>query len=166
MRELVAFPVVVLTVILQSAVISQISLLSGFGDLTLVVVVAWALQDGVTTAFHWAVLAAMLTSLVSGLPWIATLAGLLAGVVLAQALQRRIWRAPLLAMFAVTFIGSLTTQSISYLTLSALAVPLPFNESFTRVVLPGLLMSLLFSVPVFWIMRDLARWVNPVLETE
>lgn len=166
MRELVAFPAVVLTVILQSAVISQISLLSGFGDLTLVVVIAWALQDGVTTAFHWAVLAAMLTSLVSGLPWIATLAGLLAGVVLAQALQRRIWHAPLLAMFAVTFIGSLITQSISYLTLTALAVPLPFNESFTRVVLPGLLMSLLFSVPVFWIMRDLARWVNPVLETE
>jgi len=60
MRHLVAFPILALAVILQSAIVSRISLLSGYADLVLVIVIGWALQEGVTTAWHWAVLAGAL----------------------------------------------------------------------------------------------------------
>jgi len=54
MRNLIAFPLLVLAIILQSSVISQIKLISGYADLMLIVLAAWALQDRVTSAWHWA----------------------------------------------------------------------------------------------------------------
>ena len=69
MRHLVAFPILALAVILQSAIVSRIALLSGYADLVLVIVVAWAIQEQVTTAWHWAILAGVMEAVVTGLPW-------------------------------------------------------------------------------------------------
>ena len=52
MRNLVAVPVILLTVILQSAVISRVYLLSGIADLPLVMLAAWALQEEVDSAWR------------------------------------------------------------------------------------------------------------------
>ena len=78
MRNLVAFPILALAVILQSAVVSRASLLGGFADLPMVVVIAWALQDNVNTGWHWAIVAGVMTAFVSGLPWIVPILGFLA----------------------------------------------------------------------------------------
>jgi len=43
---------------------------------------------------------------------------------------------------------------------------MPLTDSFTLVILPSALLNLLFSIPVFWLTRDLSRWVNPVEEEE
>lgn len=166
MRDLVAFPVLLLSVLLQSAVMSQVKLLAGYADLTLVVVIAWALQDGVRTAWHWALVASAMTAFVSGVPWMAVFAGNLLAVFLAQALQRRIWQAPFLAMFVVTFFSAILSQIFAYLALSLLSAPLPFRESFGLVILPSVLLSLLAGIPVYLIVRDIARWVYPSEEVE
>ena len=63
MRNLIAAPVIVLVVILQSAVISRITLLSGYADLALVMLAAWALQEDVESAWHWAVATGLLVGL-------------------------------------------------------------------------------------------------------
>ena len=65
MRNLVAVPVILLTVILQSAVISRVYLLSGSADLPLVMLAAWALQDGVDSAWHWAIATGLLVGFIS-----------------------------------------------------------------------------------------------------
>jgi rod shape-determining protein MreD len=166
LRNLVAFPILILSVVLQSAVVSRVTLLAGFADLPLVLVIAWAIQDGVASAWHWAVLAGILTAFVSGLPWLVPLAGFLAAVFLARVLQRRIWQAPLLAMFSVTFLASLLFHVFSYIVLSIFRSPLPFGDSFSLVTLPSVLLNMLLAIPVFWLMRDLARWVYPVEEAE
>ncbi|GER81241.1 MAG: hypothetical protein JETCAE02_03830 [Anaerolineaceae bacterium] len=166
MRQLIAFPALALAVILQSAIVSRITLLSGFADLVLVVVVAWALQEGVTSAWHWSVLAGIATASISGLPWWAPLSGFLAATLLARFVQRRIWQAPLLAMFAVTFFASMFSYFISYAALALMGASMPLTDSFTLVILPSALLNLLFSIPVFWLTRDLSRWVNPVEEEE
>jgi hypothetical protein len=114
MRNLVAFPILILAVVLQSAIVSRISLLAGFGDLVLVMLVAWALQEGVVTGWHWAGLAALLMAFVSGLPWFVTLISYFASIFMAQLLQRRIWQAPMLAMFLVTFLGTLFYHLLSF----------------------------------------------------
>ncbi len=166
MRNLVAFPILILAVILQSAVVTRMSLLNGFADLPLVLVIAWALQEGVTSAWHWAVLGGALTGFVSGLPLPVPLAVFLAAVFLARILQRRIWQAPLLAMFGVTFLASLFMYLLSYIVLSVFRSPLPFGDSFSLIALPGVLLNMLLAIPVFWLMRDLARWVYPLEEEE
>lgn len=166
MRQLIAFPVLALAVILQSAIVSRITLLSGFADLVLVIVIGWSLQESVTTAWHWGLLAGVLTASISGLPWWIPLAGILMAVLLARVFQRRIWQAPLLAMFAVTFLASMFSYLVSYIALVLMGASMPLSDSFTLVILPGALLNLLLAIPVFWLMRDLSRWVNPVEDEE
>jgi hypothetical protein len=166
MRNLVAFPILVLAVIIQSAVISRTTLLSGFADLPLVIVVAWSLQENVTTGWHWALLGGLLTAFVSGIPWIVPLGGFLFAIVLARFIQLRIWQAPLLAVLGVTFFATLFSHLLSYIVLTVSQVPLPFSDTFSLITLPSVLLNMLLAIPVFWLMRDLARWVVPVEEEE
>ena len=137
MAVLVSIPALGLALIVQTAILSRINLLSGSADLILLV------------------------GYVSALPMFAPVAGYLIVMGLARLLQRRIWQAPLLAMFAVTFAGTLAMQLIAYVTLWLLGSPLPLGDSFSQVILPSALLNLLLSIPVHALMRDLARWLHP-----
>ena len=166
MRNLIAVPVIVLAVMLQSTVISSIKLLSGFADLPLVMLAAWALQEEVDTAWQWAVAAGALVGFVSGIHWLIPVVSYLIVVALAQVFQRRVWQAPLLAMFSVTFLGTIVLYAISLSVLRVLGVPLSITEVLGRLALPGILLNLLLAIPVFAVMRDVARWVYPAPEVE
>jgi hypothetical protein len=164
MRNIIAIPLLGLAVILQSTIVSQFSLLAGYADLLLIILGAWALQKGVTTGFHWAFLASIMVSIVSRLPWLVTLAGYGGVVFLAMILQQRVWQAPLLAMFSVTFLGTLFVNLLSYLYLRLTGDPLPFGDAMGLITLPSLLLNLLLSLPIYALMRDVAGWVFPVEE--
>jgi hypothetical protein len=166
MRNLVAVPVILLTVILQSAVISRVYLLSGIADLPLVMLAAWALQDGVDSAWHWAIATGLLIGFVSGISWFVPVAGYVTVVVLAYLFQRRIWQAPLLAMFTITFIGTVIVSFLSFAVLRFADVVLPISDVLGLVMLPSVLLNMLLAIPVYAVMRDLARWVYPAPEVE
>jgi len=161
MRNVVAAPVIILAVLLQSAVISRVPLLSGFADLPLVILAAWALQEGVDTAWHWAIAAGLLVGFVSGIPWFVPVISYILVVSLAQILQRRVWQAPLLAMFLVSFLGTIVINLLSLVTLRIFGVPLPIADTLGLLTLPSVLLNLLLAIPVYAIMRDLARWMHP-----
>jgi hypothetical protein len=166
MRNLIAIPVIGLAAILQSAIASQFPLLGGTADLVLVLVAAWALQEAVTTGFHWAFLASVLVSLVSSLPWVIHFACYTGVVLLALMLQRRVWQVPMLAMFSITFVGTLMLHlmSMAYLNLSGATVPL--GDSLGLITLPSVLLNMLIAIPIFALMRDLAGWVFRTEETQ
>jgi hypothetical protein len=166
MRNLIAFPLLGLAVMLQSAIISQVSLLSGYADLILILLAAWALQKHVTSAWHWALLAGVMVGFVTRLPWLVVFGGYLAVVFIAQLLQRRVWQAPLLAMFGVTFMGTLFMHSLSYAILSLSGTPLSIGDALGLITLPSLLLNMLFAIPVHALMRDMARWVYSSEEFE
>ncbi len=166
MRNLIALPIIVLAVILQSAIVSRVYLLSGFADLPLVMLAAWALQDEVETAWQWAVATGLLVGFVSKMPLFAPILGYLVVVALAQTLQRRVWQAPLLAMFSVTFLGTILVSLLSLAVLRLSGVPLPLSDSLGLLTLPGVLLNMLLAIPAYAVMRDLARWVYPSPEAE
>ncbi len=161
MRNLVAIPLLALVVIVQSAIVPSFSLLSGYADVLLVLLAAWALQDGVETALQWAFLGSVMLSLVSHLPWYIYLASYVGMVLLARVLQGRVWQVPLLAMFIVTFLGTLLMHLLTYTYLFFSGDPLPLGDTMGLVTLPSLLLNLLIAIPLFGMMRDLARWVYP-----
>jgi hypothetical protein len=161
MRNIIAFPLLGLAVILQSSIVSQIVLLSGFADLILILLAAWALQDRVDTAWHWAIVASVMVGFVTRMPWLIVVIGYLAVVYMAQLLQRRVWQAPLLAMFSVTFAGTLFIQLLSYGYLTISGTSIRLDDSLGLIILPSLLLNMLIAIPVYAIMRDLARWVYP-----
>jgi hypothetical protein len=166
MRNLVAAPVILLTVILQSAVISRVYLLSGIADLPLVMLAAWALQEEVDSAWHWAVATGLLVGFVSGISWIVPFSGYIAVVMLARIFQRRVWQAPLLAMFSITFLGTILISLLSIVALRFSGVQLPLGDVLGLLTLPGVLLNMLIAIPVYAVMRDLARWVYPTPEVE
>jgi rod shape-determining protein MreD len=166
MRNLIAVPVIILTVILQSAIFSRITLLSGFADLSLIMLAAWALQEEVESAWHWAAAAGLLVGFVSGVPLIVPVVSYGIVVALAKMLQRRVWQAPLLAMFSVTFMGTIIVNLLTLLVLRFLGVPLAIGDTLGLLILPAVLLNMLFAIPVYAIMRDLASWVYPSMEIE
>ena len=166
MRNLIAIPVILLTVMLQSAVISRVYLLSGIADLPLVMLAAWALQDGVDSAWHWAIATGLLVGFISGISWVVPVGGYIAVVVMSYLFQRRVWQAPLLAMFTITFLGTILVSLFSMVVLQFSGVELPMSDVLGLVMLPGVLLNMLLAIPVYAVMRDLARWVYPTPEVE
>jgi hypothetical protein len=164
MRNLVAIPLLALAVIAQSAILPAFSLLAGYADLLLVLLAAWALQEGVDTAFQWAFLGSLMVSFVSHLPWFIYLGGYVGVVFLARLLQRRVWQVPLLAMFTVTFLGTVLMHVLSFVYLRLFGGLISLGDSMGLVTLPSVLLNLLIAIPVFGMMRDLARWVFPSAE--
>ncbi len=166
MRNLVAAPVIILAVMLQSAIFSRVTLLSGIADLPLVMLAAWALQEEVETAWHWAVATSILVGFVSGIHWLVPILSYLTIVGLAQIFQRRVWQAPLLAMFSITFLGTITMSLFSLVVLRLVGISLPLSDVLGLVTLPSILLNMLLAIPAYAVMRDLARWVYPTPEVE
>jgi cell shape-determining protein MreD len=161
MAILFSIPVLGLALIIQTAIVSRINLLAGSADIVLLVVVAWGLQPNVKWPWVWAVLAGALVGYVSGLPVFIAPVSYLLIMGMARLMQRRVWQAPLLAMFAVTFLGTLLMQVMTYVTLWLLGNQLAVGDVFLQVTLPSILLNLFLSIPIHALMRDTARWLYP-----
>ena len=158
---LVAIPVLGLAIILQTSIVSRMTLLSGNADLILLVLAAWGLQERARGTWAWGMAASLLVGMASGIPWYIYLVGYLAVVGVARLLMHRIWQAPLLAMFAVTLIGTLGLLMLMYIQRSFLEVPLAIGEVFSQIVLPSILLNLLLAIPVHALIRSLVNRLYP-----
>jgi len=164
MKNLIAIPILGLAIMIQTAVISRINLLSGSADLVLLVVIAWSLQESVESAWQWSVLAGLLVGFVSGLPPLAPLIGYLLAAALARFVIRQIWQSPMLALLSVTFFGTLVYQLVTYLVLMVSGTPLPIGDVLALIVLPSVFLNFVLAIPVHSLIRDLALWVYPLEE--
>ena len=161
MPILLAFPVLILVIMFQTIIVSSLPLLNGLADLVLLVLVAWGLQDRVKHAWIWTAIAGLMMEYVSGLPQFIPLVSYLLVMVVARVVRRRVWQTPILAMFLVTFIGSIITQGAALAALLAIGAPLSIADSVNLVILPGTLLNLLLALPVFAVVVDLAQWLYP-----
>ena len=159
MKELIAIPLLSLILVFQMAIASRIPLLGGSADLMLVVLAAWSLQERVESAWHWAIFGGLLIGWTSALPWAIPVAGYLITVAMARMLVRRIWQAPLLAMFAIVFVGTILFHLLSIMILRLMGNPLVVTDALSVITLPSLFLNLFLALPAFPILRDLAVWV-------
>ena len=164
MRNIAAIPFLGIAVIAQSAIVGRFALLGGGADIVLVILAAWALQEGVTTAFQWAFLASVMVSLVSRLPWVIYVSAYFGTAILALLLQRRVWQVPMLAMFSVTFLGTLLMHLLSFAYLGISGARASLADALGLITLPSVLLNMLIAIPIFGLMRDLARWTFPQSE--
>ncbi|GAB4484690.1 MAG: hypothetical protein OHK0031_08750 [Anaerolineales bacterium] len=161
MRNLIAFPVLALALLLQMAVFGRISLLSGAADVTLLLLAAWSLQEQVDSWWLWALLAGLMNAFVSGLPLLALPFSYLIVAGLARLIQRQVWRLPILAMFTVTLLGTLAQHLIVFLALKLAGSPIGLGDVLAFIALPSLFLNFLLAFPAYAAMRDLAGWVYP-----
>lgn len=158
---ILAVPVFLFVMMLQTTVVSSLPLLNGTADLVLLVLTAWAVQERVRSALEWAAIGGALVGLISHVSWVAPVAGYLAVVVLARVLRARIWQSPLVSLFLATFAGSVLLPALTWVSLQFEGTSLPLMESINRVVLPGTLLNLLLALPVYMIVASLAQSVYP-----
>ena len=161
MDTLIAFPVILVAIILQTTIVSRLTLINGTADLVLLVVVAWSLQDRARNAWVWAVFAGALISYISALPFLAPLISYLVIVVIARMFHNRVWQSPILGMFVITFVATLVQNLVSYLALLFGGMSISFNEAAGIVTMPSLILNLLLALPVYLMINDLAHWVYP-----
>lgn len=161
MATLIAIPILSVLMILQSAVVSRLSLLQGSADLILLVIIAWALQERVKSAWQWSIFGGFLVGFVSIIPTILPVLIYLfiTGIVLI--VRRRIWETPILAMFTLTLFGSLFYQIVTGLVVSIGGTPLPILDSLRMIILPSVILNLILAAPIYAVMKDLAEWVYP-----
>ena len=164
MDTLIAFPAVLILFMMQIGIFSNLTLLHGAPDVVLVAVIAWALNERVKTGLLWGILAGVLVGFVSALPFVAVLAGYVAITAFARFLQRRVWQAPLLAMFMTTLLGTLLMAGIAMMNLSVESSGFSLQEALSQIVLPTILMNLMISLPIHFIFIDFADWVYPLEE--
>ena len=147
---------------LQLAIFSQLSLLSGTADILLLVLVTWSIQARDRSIWVWALIGGVLVSLVSAIPAGAPIWIYLIIVGLIRLFNQRTLEVPILWMLIATILGTFIQQLIEVVVLFLAGTPLPLNESLILVVLPSALLNLFFALPVYALITDLTRWVYPV----
>ncbi len=161
MEIIVGIPLVVFAAILQSAVISRIYLLSGTADIVLVIIIAWCLSGRIKHAWPIAIAAGAIISMMSALPFYLPFIFYGIAAFIARQFHRKIWQTPLLMTFAVTLAASLFQYVGTTLALQIKGTPISFGEAFSLVTLPSILLNLLWSIPIYWIMKELINRLHP-----
>ncbi len=162
MKNLIGIPVLALAFMLQTAVVSRITLIAGAADLILLILVAWALQEQVESSWQWALLAGLIATFISGLPPLTLLVAYLLAVGLARYILRQLWQTPILALFSVTFFSTLALHFVTYLALWLRGASIAPDDVLALITLPSVFLNLLLALPVHSLIRDLALWVYPV----
>jgi len=161
MSILIAIPILIILVILQSAIVSLLPLLHGIADIVLLAILAWAVQDRVTSAWYWSAIGGLLISVSSALPVGVALVGYFLATSAALLVRRWVWQVPLLAMLIATFFGTIITQGLAIFTLNFIGTPIPWVEALNLITLPSLLLNLALAIPMYALFSDLAKWVYP-----
>ena len=160
--SIILFLSVLLAVMLQIAVFSRLMLLRGTADIVLLVLVAWSMQEDGPNMWPWTILAGSLTAFASALPFYAPLPGYLLVTGIARLTQRRIWQSPLLAMLLVTLVGTLAYHLLSIGVLFLQGGSMQFDQAWSVVTLPSLLLNLLLAIPVYAIVHSIQDQMRPI----
>lgn len=159
MRVLAALPILGGLAVFQFAILSRIPLILGTADVLLLAVIAWSLQERVDTAWQWSVIGGYFASLGSGLPFGVLIGSYLVVTGVALVVRRRVWKRPILAMFWMTFIGTLIVHLSSIVVRLLTGVAIPMIEAFNLITLPSLLLNVLLAIPVYLFVTDVAKLI-------
>lgn len=166
MGSLLALPVLFILIVLQTTLVSQMTLLSGCADLILLWLAAWGLQKQVRSTWFWTATAAISIAYISAIPWFVPLLVYPFVTLMAKNINRRIWQSPLVMIFVVTIIGSLVENGLAFVALIFKGMSISLHTAMVEVILPSMMINLLLALPIFTIARDLAQWVYPLEDFE
>ena len=161
MATFIAFPILGILTMLQSSIVSRMPLLHGTADLILLVLIAWALQEPVKTAWQWSLIGGFMIGFASILPLSIPILSYLSITTVVLFVKRKIWENQIIAMFALTFIGTILSQATFALAITIQGTSLPIIDTLRFIILPSLLLNILLATPIYVLIKDLADWIFP-----
>ena len=166
MDTIIAIPVLLITILLQVTAISRLPLVHGTADLLLLTLIAWGIHTKKNNAWKWALIGGLIASVFTAVPWLAVIIPYLLITLSAQLLHGRFWQAPILAMLLITILGTFVVQLTTMVVLNFNDIPVNFSVALESITFPSLILNLMFALPVYVFIRDVAQWVYPVMENE
>lgn len=150
-----------LAIMLQYGVVGRAQLAAGFGDIVLLFVAAWSLHQHLRRFWVVIVLFGALVGFMSAVPTLAILAVYLAVYFAAASIRFHTWQSPLLAMFVLTFFGTLLehTVFVAVQLLNGASVSIP--DAVGEVLLPSVLINMLLAIPVHALIQEVTRSITP-----
>jgi len=161
MAFFISIPVLYFATLFQMVAISRLPLINGSADLVMLVLAAWGIIDIGKNYWGWGLVGGLMMSFVTKVPWPAVVLSYFLVAVTAHLLHGRIWQSPILAMLLMALLGTLITQFSAVLALSLNEVPLIIGECVSAVIVPSIILNLLFTIPVYIVIKDVAKWVYP-----
>jgi cell shape-determining protein MreD len=158
---LLAFPVLITAYILQTTLMVRITLLSGFPDLTMLILIAWVLQEDSKYAWIWAIMGGLIIGFSSAIPWFIFSVSYLMIIVIAQRFKSSIWQNPVLAMMLMTALGTFILLGAEFIALQVMGINLIFSDILTRTILPSMLLNLLIAFPIYFLMKEFGNLLYP-----
>lgn len=161
MRIAVGLILLLLAALLQATLVTRISLLQGFADLVLLVMIAWMVQPKNNVDWKWGIPAGLIVGYASALPDWVPLIGYVAAAFLCQVLSQRIWQVRLLTVVSATLLGTLTVHLVTLLWLFLNASPIDAVEALNLITIPTILLNLILILPINGIMGELVKMIDP-----
>ncbi len=128
----------------------------------MVAVITWGFQDRVENQWLWAVVAGLLVSFTSAVPFFIPLITYLLVTWMVRILKGRIWQLPIMSLLLITIIGTTILHILSLIALRFSGVDLVFSEVIQVILLPSIFLNLIFAIPLYWFMKDFSKWVYPL----
>jgi hypothetical protein len=161
MAELLHYPILILLLILQMTIGRNIQLVGGSADLVLLWLVCWGLHKQGKNVWYGALFAGLLLTFASAVPWYVSFISCFFAAGVSRYFSKRFWHNPLIALFIVTFVGSLFSFLLQYAVLVFLNGNMGWSVSLTHVIIPSVFMNLILALPVYAIVHDMSRWMYP-----
>jgi hypothetical protein len=157
----IGIPTIIFLVILQSTIVSRINLSFGSTDIVMLVLIALGLQPNTKRTILWFTIGGALMAIFSAIPLMYPLIPYIIISLIIDYLRKRIWKIPLLLMLLISFLGTVICYLIAFVIISITRVPLPLIESIYRVILPSVALNIIIGIPIFLLVRDWSKWLNP-----
>ena len=164
--NLLSIPLMLILSVLQTSVISRIHLINGSADLILITIAIWGVLQTGGNVWFWAVIGGLFTSLTSAMPPFTPIIPLMVVGFLARGLHSKIWQSHFIAAIIMVFIGTIIQHVVSILALQFSGVEINFLEGLQSVTMPSLFLNILFSFPMFVLITDISKWIEPQVEYE
>ena len=150
-----------IALMLQYGIVSRTTMMSGAADLILLFVAAWSLHEHNKRMWILILIFAGFVGFASATPFFVPILVYLGIYLLSKLLNTWVWQTPLLAMFLLTFIGTLFQHVIYLMILWVTQTPFEWAQAFSVVTLPSVLLNMLLAIPVHALVQEMARSVYP-----
>lgn len=148
--------------ILQVAIVSDIHLLQGAADIILLVYIAWSINKKTKFNLELAIIAGMMFSFVTAIPYWIVIPSYIAVFILNRLIILKFFDISILKSVISILISTLGYLSLSYVYLWVVnGTTISISDAFGMVIVPSMLMNVVFSLPVFAVMREVIAILYP-----
>jgi rod shape-determining protein MreD len=158
-----SIPILIIAAALQSSVMPQLRIGGGAPDLVVLLVLLWAIYAPLNEALFWAFLGGIAQDLLSVLPLGSSVIGLVLMIFFVKRLGAQLYRVNIILVVGYVLLGTVVQTVIIQIILRFMGLGLSPGNAFTYVLMPTLFYQLIFSLPVYVLIRAIQHRIYPRL---